>query len=171
MTREFAEVFGERKCGGWVGCSILYMKLTPAVLSSALCLLCAMQAVPVTANAAAPALFSQEETPGPLAPPQPPAQQPISIPPGAAGPKLIGGQGPIYPPEAKAQHLAGVVKLHAIIDTDGNVTELTLISSTDPIFVDAAMAAVRRWKYIPYAVNGVPVTVQTNITVNFSFGK
>ena len=156
---------------GWVGYSILYMKLTSAVSLVTLCLLCVMQTVPVAAKAAAPTLLAQAETPGPLSPPQPPAQQPISIPPGSAGPKLIGGQGPIYPPEAKAQHLAGVVKLQAIIDTDGNVTELTLISSTDPIFVDAAMAAVRRWKYIPYAVNGVPVTVQTNITVNFSFGK
>jgi TonB family protein len=65
----------------------------------------------------------------------------------------------------------GVVILHAIIDTDGNVTQLTLISATDPIFVDAAMAAVGRWKYIPYSRNGVPVEVQTNITVNFTMGK
>jgi len=147
------------------------MKKRAVVLSATLFLLCAMQAVPVTANAAAPALLAQEETPGPLAPPQPPAQQPISIPPGTAGPKLVGGQPPIYPPDAKAKRLIGVVILRAIIDTDGNVTELTLISSTDPIFVDAAMSAVRRWKYIPYILNGVPVEVQTNITVNFTIGK
>ena len=136
-----------------------------------LCLLWTMQAVPVSANAAAPVLLAQAETPEPLAQAQPPVQQPYTIPPGAARPKLIGGRGPIYPPAAKAQHLAGVVKLQAIIDTDGNVTELTLISSTDPIFVDAATAAVRKWKYIPYSVNGVPVAVQTNITVNFTFGQ
>jgi protein TonB len=83
----------------------------------------------------------------------------------------IAGHQAIYPLEAKARHLEGVVKLHAIIDTDGNATQLTLISSTDPVFVDAAMAAVRTWKYRPYIRNGVPVAVQTNITVNFTFGS
>jgi len=130
-----------------------------------------LSCVLVASNAQTPALLAQVDTPGALAPAQSPTQQPISLPPGTAGPQRVSGQGPIYPQAAKVQHLAGVVKLHAIIDTEGNITELTLISSTDPIFVDAAMVAVKKWKYRPYLLNGVPTAVRTNIAVNFSFGQ
>jgi len=84
---------------------------------------------------------------------------------------LAEAKGPIYPPDAKAKKLEGVVTLHAIIGKDGSIADLKIISATDPIFVDAAIAAVGRWKYRPYLLNGVPVEVQTSITVNFKMGK
>lgn len=146
--------------------SILCMKIAPAVLSMALLLYC----VPVAANAAAPALLVQEETPGPLAPP-PPAQQHNGFPPGSIAPKLIERHDPIYPAAAKAQGLEGSVTLHATIDKDGNVGNISVVSATDPIFVDAAIAALGTWKFSPYLRDGVPVAVQTNITVNFKMGK
>ncbi len=136
-----------------------------------LCLECGLLTIPAVANAVVPILLAQAETPGPVAPAQPPAQQPYTIPRGAPGPKRIAGHEAIYPQAAKAQHLGGVVTLHAIIDTDGNITQLKYVSATDPIFVDAAMAAVRQWKYSPYLLNGVPIAVQTTITMNFSFGN
>ncbi|MGA2897045.1 MAG: energy transducer TonB [Acidobacteriaceae bacterium] len=143
------------------------MKISPAVLSMALWLCC----VPVAANAAVPALLAQEETPGPLAPPQPPAQQHNGFPPGSIAPKRISGQPPIYPPDAKAKGLEGSVTLHATIDTDGNVGNISVVSATDPIFVDAAITALKSWKFSPYLRDGVPVAVQTNITVNFTIKK
>jgi protein TonB len=143
------------------------MKIAPAVLSMALLLRC----VPMVANAAAPVLLAQEETPGPLAPPQPPAQPHTGLLPGSVAPKRISGQPPIYPAAAKAQGLEGSVTLHATIDTDGNVGNISVVSATDPIFVDAAIAALGTWKFSPYLRDGVPVAVQTNITVNFTIKK
>jgi TonB family protein len=69
----------------------------------------------------------------------------------------IAGRDPIYPPEARARLLNGVVKLQVVTDTTGNVTQVRVVSATDPIFVDAAMAAARTWKFKPYIHNGVPV--------------
>ena len=126
--------------------------------------------VPVAANAAAPVLLAQEETPGPLAPPSP-AQQHNGFPPGSVAPKRISGQPPIYPAAAKAQGLEGSVTLHATIDKDGNVGNISVVSATDPIFVDAAIAALGLWKFSPYLRDGVPVAIQTNITVNFTIKK
>jgi TonB family protein len=145
------------------------MKITPAVVS--LCLLCVMQAVPVAANAATPVLLAQAETPGSLAPPQQTTQQPYTLQPKDPYPMRIAGHQAIYPQAAKAQHLGGVVKLQVVIDTDGNVTKVTVVSATNRVFVDASLAAVKQWKFRPYLLNGVPTAVQSTITVNFTFGQ
>jgi protein TonB len=78
---------------------------------------------------------------------------------------------PIYPPEAKEKKLEGIVRLRAIIGRDGAISNLTVVEATDPIFIDAAKAAVERWKYRPYILNGEPTDVETTITVNFTMGK
>jgi TonB family protein len=78
---------------------------------------------------------------------------------------------PKYPDEAKRQHIAGTVVLHAIIGTDGHVHDLRLVSSPSAALTDASMDAVRRWTYTPYAVSGEARQVETTITVNFRFGS
>lgn len=75
---------------------------------------------------------------------------------------------PEYPDMAKIQHLSGVVLLGAVIGTDGAIQKLAAIASTDALFTDAAMKAVRQWKYSPYLLNGEPTEVDTTITVNFA---
>jgi len=75
---------------------------------------------------------------------------------------------PTYPEVAKIGHLSGSVLLSAIIGVDGNVRRLVPIASTNPMFTDAAMEAVKKWKYLPYLLNGEPTEVDTTITVNFS---
>ena len=75
---------------------------------------------------------------------------------------------PNYPEAAKIGHLSGAVLLGAVIGVDGNVRRLVPIASTDPMFTYAATDAVKRWKYLPYLLNGEPTEVDTTITVNFS---
>jgi len=74
---------------------------------------------------------------------------------------------PVYPPLAIRMRISGVVRLHAIIGTDGRVRELRVMEG-HPILVAAAVQAVRQWLYRPAALNGDPVEVDTEITVRFN---
>jgi protein TonB len=75
---------------------------------------------------------------------------------------------PEYPAMAERIHLAGAVQLRAVIDVDGRVRHLEVVSG-NPILAQAAVAAVRLWRYEPTRLNGEPVEVDTQITVNFVF--
>ena len=74
---------------------------------------------------------------------------------------------PAYPTLARAARVQGDVVLSAIIDANGEITNLQLVSG-HPMLVPAALAAVRQWRYKPYLLNGQPVEVETTITVIFS---
>ncbi len=73
---------------------------------------------------------------------------------------------PTYPPAALAAHAEGAVQIEAIIDKEGNVTNLKVLSGS-AVLARAAVEAVRQWRYKPYYLNGEPVEIQTQITVNF----
>ena len=73
---------------------------------------------------------------------------------------------PIYPRIAQLSGTQGVVRLHAIIATDGTIQSLSVIDG-HPVLVEAARDAVKQWRYRPYILNGQPVEVETIITVNF----
>jgi TonB family protein len=77
---------------------------------------------------------------------------------------------PTYPLQARLAHIAGAVVLHALISRSGDISDLEIASSPDQSLADAAISAVRHWKYKPYLLNGRPVEVDTTITVNFRFG-
>ena len=62
--------------------------------------------------------------------------------------------------------LEGAVVLQAVIAEDGKVKDLKVISG-HPTLAQAAMDAVRQWRYRPYQLNGKPVAMQTQITINF----
>jgi TonB family protein len=74
---------------------------------------------------------------------------------------------PVYPPDARDQRIQGVVTLQAIIDKEGNVANLQLISG-HPLLAPSAIEAVKQWKYRPYLLNGNPLEVDTQIQVNFT---
>ena len=74
---------------------------------------------------------------------------------------------PAYPTLARAARVQGDVVLSAIIDVNGQITNLQLVSG-HPMLVPAAPEAVRQWRYKPYLLNGTPVEVETTITVIFS---
>jgi TonB family protein len=80
--------------------------------------------------------------------------------------KLIHKIDPIYPDEAKATKLAGVVTLRAIVGEDGAVKEIKVIRG-DPVLSRAALDAARLWLYEPTLVNGRAVEVETTINVVF----
>jgi TonB family protein len=111
---------------------------------------------------------------------------------GGALPNLIGGQGnapapvlqtlnvsqgvsrgllvkqvqPVYPPSALQMHIEGAVDLLATISKDGNISAVKILSG-DKSLARAAADAVKQWKYKPYLLNGEPVEIQTQVTVNF----
>jgi len=83
---------------------------------------------------------------------------------------LIHKQEPTYPPLARAARVQGDVVLSALIDVNGQITNLQLVSG-HPMLVPAAIEAVRQWRYKPYLLNGQPVEVETTITVIFTLSS
>lgn len=74
---------------------------------------------------------------------------------------------PAYPPLARQAHIQGAVALRVQISKTGDVTDVQLISG-HPILAPSAIEAVKQWKYKPFQLNGEPVSVETNVTVNFT---
>jgi protein TonB len=73
---------------------------------------------------------------------------------------------PIYPPIAIATRTGGTVVLAAIISKTGAIENLRVVSGP-AILQQAALDAVRRWRYRPYTLNGQPVEVETTVNVVF----
>ena len=74
---------------------------------------------------------------------------------------------PVYPPLARAARIQGQVVLQAVIGKDGAIQNLRAVSG-HPMLTPAAIEAVKQWRYKPYFLNGEPVEVDTQITVNFT---
>jgi periplasmic protein TonB len=83
---------------------------------------------------------------------------------------LIRDVSPQYPPEAGRARLEGTVVLMAVIDKDGSVKDVRVESGL-PILAQAAIDAVKQWRYKPYLVDGEPVEVDSRITINFTLSK
>lgn len=82
--------------------------------------------------------------------------------------KLLHQVNPVYPERARAQGIHGSVLLEAIILKDGALGGMRVLNKlADPDLVDAAIEAVRNWRYEPTLLNGQPIEVVTTITVNF----
>ena len=77
---------------------------------------------------------------------------------------------PTYPALARAARVQGEVVLSALINTNGEIQNLQLVSG-HPMLVPDAIAAVKQWRYKPYLLNGQPVEVETTITVIFSLSS
>ncbi len=74
---------------------------------------------------------------------------------------------PVYPPEALAQGVRGIVILDIVVDTHGRVASTTIIRSV-PGLDEAAVAAARQWQYEPVKVGGKPVSVRLTVPITFS---
>jgi periplasmic protein TonB len=77
---------------------------------------------------------------------------------------------PQYPTLAKQTGHTGRVELHAIIAADGSIQSLEVVDG-DPMFVRSALDAVSQWRYKPTLLNGLPVEVDTHITVIYSMQR
>ena len=73
---------------------------------------------------------------------------------------------PLYPPLARQARIQGQVVLRAVIRRDGVIENLQVLSG-HPMLVQAAIDAVKQWRYRPFSLNGEPVEVETQVTVNF----
>lgn len=74
---------------------------------------------------------------------------------------------PAYPPLAISTRTQGAVVMQAMISRNGSIESLEVLSG-HPLLINAAVDAVKQWRYRPFLLNGEPVEVQTRITVNFT---
>lgn len=81
--------------------------------------------------------------------------------------KLVHRVSPIYPDEAKTAGIYGQVRLNVIIGKDGKVKNMTLLNG-HPALAKAAMKAVSKWRYKPALLNGKPMEVPTEVTLDFA---
>jgi protein TonB len=107
---------------------------------------------------------------GAAPPPPKPTQQRIRQGGQVQAAKLLNKVQPLYPPLARQTRISGTVRLHAIIAKNGSVEQLEVISG-HPLLVQAALDAVRQWKYQPTTLNGENVEVDTTIDVIFSLNQ
>jgi periplasmic protein TonB len=103
-------------------------------------------------------------------PPKPKPTGPVRIGGNVQAAKLVNRITPIYPPLARQTRISGTVRLHAIISKDGSIQQLEVLSG-HPLLQQAALDAVRQWRYQPTLLNGEPVEVDTTIDVIFSLNQ
>lgn len=95
------------------------------------------------------------------------SRPPIRVSGNMAPPTKLVSVNPTYPQEAKDAKVTGVVIVDATIDADGSVSKVDVVRSI-PLLDEAAVDAVRQWKFSPTLLNGEPVPVIVTITVNFT---
>jgi protein TonB len=78
---------------------------------------------------------------------------------------------PEYPLAARAAHVEGIVILEAVIRRDGTVGDIKILRGLPMGLSEAAVAAVRRWRYKPGAQKGAPVDVYMTVTVKFTLAR
>ena len=93
--------------------------------------------------------------------------RPFDISSGVATGMLIRQTAPVYPAIAKAARVSGTVVMEATISKSGAIKDLHVVSGS-PMLQQAAVDAVKTWRYKPYKLSNEPIEVQTTINVVFS---
>jgi protein TonB len=107
-----------------------------------------------------------EVVPPPPPTPPPPAT-PIRLHSGMQAPQKIVDVTPVYPELARAARRGGLVILEAVISAKGHVESVRVLRGV-PLLEQAAVDAVRQWRFTPALLNGQPVPVVMTVTVNFN---
>jgi protein TonB len=113
------------------------------------------------------AIGSARSLPIPVKTPDPTPVKRIRVASRVVEANLIHDVAPQYPPEAGRARIEGTVVLMAVIGTDGSVKDVRVESGL-PMLAQAAIDAVRQWRYKPYMIDGEPVEVDSRITINFT---
>jgi TonB family protein len=92
--------------------------------------------------------------------------EPVSLPENLSRELLLDKVQPSYPEQALKAGLQGAVVLQAWIGKDGSIRDLKLVDGS-LLLGQAAVKAVRQWRYKPYLRNGVAVEAETYVTVSF----
>ena len=101
-------------------------------------------------------------------PPEPEPTGPITIHGGVERPQRVHYVAPQYTEMARKIRLEGPVILQTIIDARGNVQEVKVLKGMNFGLTESAVAAVQQWRFEPATLNGKPVAVYYNLTVNFA---
>jgi TonB family protein len=73
---------------------------------------------------------------------------------------------PVYPADARNQHLQGIIAVDVVVGRDGSVASMRALNGPD-VLAQAAMDALRWWKFEPYRVNGEAAVAETTLAVEF----
>ncbi len=73
---------------------------------------------------------------------------------------------PDYPEAARSANLQGVIVLDVVVGRDGSVVDIRAVNGPE-VLAQAAMDALRWWRFKPYRVDGQPVVVETTVAVEF----
>jgi protein TonB len=103
----------------------------------------------------------------PAAPPPASLLSPVRLHSGIRAPQRIVHVTPVYPSVARDARVEGMVIIEATIDEQGNVARAQILKSI-PFLDEAALTAVRQWKFSPTLLNGIAVPIVMTVTVNFS---
>ena len=110
--------------------------------------------------------ISAPPTEAPVPVPQLTKKKPIRVGGNVQASRLIHRVEPEYPELAKRTRVSGMVILEVIVSEAGTVEDVTVIRG-HPLLNEAAIRAVRQWKYSPYFLNGEPIPVTATVTVKF----
>jgi protein TonB len=99
-----------------------------------------------------------------------PVLQKLNISQGVSRGLLVKQVQPAYPQNALRLHTEGSVELLATISKSGDITAVKILKG-DSQLAQAAVTAVKQWKYKPYLLNGEPVEIQTEVTINFKLPR
>lgn len=108
----------------------------------------------------------QRDSPPRVSPPLPPRDVPVRVGGSVPQPRRTRYVAPVYPTSARATHSSGTVVLDVIVDDTGAVSDVRVLRSA-PLFNDAAIAAVRRWRYTPTTMQGRAIHVTFTVSVQF----
>jgi Ca-activated chloride channel family protein len=108
----------------------------------------------------------------PPPPPPPPPPNPRKVAPMSVGgnvqeSKILLRVDPVYPEAARRARVSGIVMVEISVDENGNVAQARVIRG-HPLLDEAAVNAVKQWKYSPTLLNGVPIPVVATATVVFN---
>jgi len=95
-----------------------------------------------------------------------PVLQTLAVSQGVSQGLLLKRVQPTYPANARQARIEGAVQLMATISRNGDISAVKVLTG-EPQLAHAAVDAVKQWKYKPYLLNGSPVEIQTQVTVNF----
>jgi protein TonB len=101
---------------------------------------------------------------------RPDPRNPVRVPSTVVSELLLQKTIPTYPPIARATMTQGTVVLEATISRAGTIEDLR-VASGPPMLQQAALDAVKTWRYRPYLLNGEPVAVETTVNVVFTLGR
>jgi len=126
-----------------------------------------METVPPE-TASIPPTETVAQPPASLPPPEPPSGGVYAaVPPGGTQPEEVDRVIPRYPAGARAAGTAGPVVIRGIVRRDGTIDDVEIIKDLPNGLGEAALDAVRRWRFRPATFHGEPIDVYYTVTVNF----